>query len=182
MFVRCVLACALIVSGAQLSQGQARDSWLMKNYRLTGPPAPGTVQPTDPVISELRGIQSILRSILRRANSYDDYEAALAAAFQATSNAQLIGVITQRLEEQKRAATAPPAAPEQARADDGNPPYLIALKDKTITAARAYWEDGTMLNYITVKGAHVIVRLDQVDLRVTNELNRQRKMDLRSPQ
>ena len=59
---------------------------------------------------------------------------------------------------------------------------LSELKDKTITAARAYWEDGTMLNYITVKGAHVIVRLDQVDLRVTNELNRQRKMDLRLPQ
>jgi len=182
MFVRSALACVLMISAAGVSHGQCGENWLMKNYRFTGPPPAGTVTPTDPVLSELSGIQSKLRAIIRRASSDEYYEAALAAAAQASSNAQLMGVIGERLAQQPQAATAPKTASNEAASQASSPAYLIALKDQTIDIARAYWQDRDMLNYITVQGSHVIVRMDQVDFRVTNELNRQRKMDLHLPQ
>ena len=182
MFVRSALVCVLMISAAGVSRGQCGDSWLMKNYRFTGPPPAGTVIPTDPVISELSGIQSKLRAMVRRAYSDEYYDAALAAAAQASSNAQLMGVIGERLAQQPQAATAPKTASNEAASQGSNPPYLIALKDLTIDIALAYWQDRDMLNYITVQGSHVIVRMDQVDFRVTNELNRQRKMNLHLPQ
>jgi hypothetical protein len=58
---------------------------------------------------------------------------------------------------------------------------LIALKDKTIDAATSYWVEGLVLNYITLQGAHVIVRLDLVDRSFSRELNRQRRLEFRVP-
>ena len=41
--------------------------------------------------------------------------------------------------------------------------FLIALKDKTINTASSYFVDGRMLNYTTLQGVHMIVRMDLVD-------------------
>jgi hypothetical protein len=59
---------------------------------------------------------------------------------------------------------------------------LIALKDKTINAASSYWPDGSMLNYVTLQGMHVIVRLDLVDRGLSRDLNRQRNVEFRLPE
>jgi len=180
MFVRYALVCAL---AAGLSRGQSSlpsDDWLMKNYHFTGPPPAGTVRPVDPVISELWRIQNTVRAILRKANLQEDYEAALAAAAQATANAQLIGALTERQQQQgERAAM---TASDEAKSETSGPVYLIALKDKSIAAATSYWVDGSMLNYITLQGSHMIVRLDLVDRNLSSELNRQRKVEFHLPQ
>jgi hypothetical protein len=147
----------------------------MKNYRFTGPPKPGTVKPTDPVVADLESIQSLVESIMRRAKLDEDYGTALAAASQAAANAQIIGNIRTRLE----AAAAAEAAAESAKVP---PLFWIALKDRTIAAAVAYWVDGSMLNYIDRNGAHVQVRLDLVDRRVSVELNRAQGVDFRLPE
>jgi hypothetical protein len=175
-----VLAYAVFTLSGGISWAQSsepHDAWLMKNYRFTGPPPAGTVRPTDPVLAELREIQNTVMAILRKANfgEYPDYAAALAAAAQAAANAQLIGAITECLQStQTMAASAEPKSDA--------PPYLIAFKDRTLEAATAYWVDGSMLNYMTLTGAHVQVRLGLVDRRLSTELNRQRKLEFRLPE
>jgi hypothetical protein len=155
---------------------EARDAWLMKNYRFTGPPKPGEVKVTDPVVADLQSIQSLIEGIMRRARLDEDYGTALAAASQAAANAQIIGNIQARL----KAAASAKAAAEEAKATP--PLYWIALKDHAITAATAYWIDGSMLNYIDRNGAHVQVRMDLVDRRVTIELNRAQGVDFHLPE
>jgi hypothetical protein len=39
-----------------------------------------------------------------------------------------------------------------------------------------------MLNYLTLQGMHVIVRLDLVDRGLSRDLNRQRNLELRLPE
>jgi VWFA-related protein len=152
-------------------------SWLMRNYRFTGPPSAGELRAraTDPIILELQQIQNTVLAILRKTDFAKDYEAALAASAQATVNAQLIGSLTERQHSQEtgRVAAAEMQSPP--------PIYLIALKDKTIDAATSYWVEGLVLNYITLQGAHVIVRLDLVDGSFSIELNHQRGLEFRIP-
>jgi hypothetical protein len=175
-FVCMVLAVSVGVSHAQSSE--PRDAWLMKNYRFTGPPAPGSIEPMDPVVAELRQIQNTLLSILRKTDFGKDYEAALAAADQATATAQLIGTITERLE----SAAAAKTMADEARANASTPIYAIAFKDHTIEAATAYWTDGLMLHYMTRQGAHVQVRLDLVDRDLSTRLNRANNLEFRLPE
>jgi hypothetical protein len=173
------LVCLAGTYGAGRSRAQSsevRDAWLMKNYRFTGPPKPGEVKPVDPVVAELESIQSLVESIMRRAKLDEDYGTALVAASQAAANAQVIGNIRTRLEAAENAR----AAAEEAK---GPPPlFWIALKDRTISAATAYWIDRAMLNYIDRNGAHVQVRLDLVDRRVSIELNRAQNVEFRLPE
>jgi hypothetical protein len=178
-----VLVSMIGVCRAQLPP--AHDAWLMQNYRFTGPPPPGEVRPVVDPLSEINEVQSTLRLIMRRAEFDRDYEAALAAAAQATANAQLIGAIIEHRQavQASQAAQTGPAA--KSAAEEAEPPaqfFLIALKDKTINAAAAYWVDGPMLNYITQQGVHVIVRLDLVDRGLSRELNRQRNVEFRLPE
>jgi hypothetical protein len=42
--------------------------------------------------------------------------------------------------------------------------------------------DGAMLNYITLQGSHVIVRLSLVDHSLSRDLNRQRNVEFRLPE
>jgi VWFA-related protein len=150
-------------------------SWLIQNYRFTGPPPASELRAIDPVVFQLRQIQNTVLAILRKTDFAKDYETALAAAAQATANAQLIGSLTERqhpLTTEKTDTTALEPTP---------PIYLIALKDKTIDAATSYWVEGLVLNYITLQGAHVIVRLDLVDRSFSRELNRQRGLEFRVP-
>ena len=176
-----VLACAIIAAAGTVSRAQSsrpNDGWLMQNYRFTGPPAPGSIEPMDPVVAQLREIQNTLLSILRKTDYFEDYEGLLAFAGQATATAQLIGSITAQLQsaaEARTAAQQPPPAP-------ATPAYSIALKDHTIEAATAYWTDGLMLHYLTRQGAHVQVRLDLVDRNLSTKLNRAQNLDFNLPE
>ena len=157
----------------------AHDPWFTQNYRFAGPPPPGELKSVDPVLTELREIQSKVMTILRRAKLERDYEAALAAAAQAVANAQLIGAMTER----QQAAQAGELA--KSATDEVQSPaqfFLIALKDGTVNAVTSYWVDGLMLNYITLPGAHVMVRLDLVDIGLSRDLNRQRNVEFRLPE
>jgi len=176
MIVRFVLGCAVLLLTAGVSPAQVLghgDNWLTQNYHFTGPPAPGEIRPTPPAIAELQEIQNTLLAILRKANFSGDYEAALAAAAQATANVQLRGAL---------AGGQPSPQPHNTVGDETlpkSPVYLIALKDRSIQAATSYWADGTMLHYITLQGAHEQVRMDLVDRGVSSELNRPRKLEPR---
>jgi hypothetical protein len=170
--------CAILALTAGLLQAQspeARDAWLMKNYRFTGPPATGSIKPVDPVVSELRQIQNALLSIMRKADFAEDYETALAAADQATATAQLLGTITKRLETAAKTSDGDP------NANASTPLYALAFKDRTIELATCYWTDGLMFHYMTRQGAHVQVRLDLLDRDLTRKLNRGTNLDFRLP-
>src|SRR5579872_3284913 len=172
MSTRLVVVCAVfaLVSGVGRAQSSdPKESWLMQNYRFTGPPPPGEIRATDPVESDLKEIQNTLLSILRKANFAGDYDAALAAAAQAAANAQLLGAMAQQRQPAPRPQTT--ATPE---VKPDAPIYLIAFKDRTIEAASSYWVDRAMLHCITLQGAHEQVRLDLVDRQASAELNRRR--------
>jgi hypothetical protein len=172
--------CACMLAFAALAMAQApagHDAWLMKNYHFTGPPRAASLTPVDPVVSELRQIQGTLTSIMRKADFVGDWETAIIAASQAASNAQLMGVISERLQES--AAAAQKTAEAQPAAS--SPIYSIALKDRTIDSAIAWWVDGLMLHYLTPRGAHVQVRLDLVDRDLTARINRARNLELILP-
>jgi hypothetical protein len=181
MSARYFVVCAVFVVTAGISQAQSsasHNSWLMQNYRFTGPPRPGATPPVDPVVAQLQEIQNTTMAILRKANFDGDYEAALAAASQAVSNAQLIGVITERLhagQVNKTSSTSSEESPQPAI-------YLIALQDRTIQAATSFWTDGKMLHCITLEGAHEQIRLDLVDRRVSTELNHRRNVEFQLPE
>ena len=166
----------------------AHDAWLMQNYRFTGPPPPGEARPAVDPLSEIRQVQSTVRFIMRQAEFEGDYEAALVASAQAVANAQLMGAIVEHRQAVQAAQAAQASQAVQAAkaaAEETQPPapyFLIAMKDKTINAAAAYWVDGPMLNYVTQQGVHVIVRLDLVDRALSRELNRQRNVEFRLPE
>jgi hypothetical protein len=166
-----LFACCGGASWAQCHQ--SRDAWLMENYRFTGPPPPGSIAPTDPVVSELRQIQNTLLSIMRTAQFDQDYGLALAAAAQATELAPMIGAITQRVD----TAAVAKASTERAKLEAAGPTFSIVLKDHTVSAATSYWTDGMMLHYITPSGAHIQVRLDLVDRELTVKLNRAKQLE-----
>jgi hypothetical protein len=168
MYVSSLVCIAAALSGGVLlaQTPQPRDAWLMQNYHFTGPPAPGSIPAADPVVSNLRQIQGMLLSIMRKADYAEDWETAMAAGEQAAAVSQLIGGINQRIESASAAKT------EEAKAVASAPVYSIAFKDHTVETATAYWIDGPMLHYITRQGAHVQVRLDLVDRDLTIRLNR----------
>jgi hypothetical protein len=60
--------------------------------------------------------------------------------------------------------------------------YLIAFKDHTIYSAVAYYTDGDTLHYFTAGNVHNQVSLSLVDRALTEQLNRQRNVDVRLPQ
>jgi len=180
VFATCLLIAAPGISHAQ--SPAARDSWLMQNYRFTGPPPPGSVRPTDPVVSELQRIQDAVTSIMRHAKSTEDYETALAAAAQASANAQLIGAVREHLEATaaaKASADAAKTSADEAKSEMPSPTYLIALQDHTVETATRLWSDGRMLHYLTRQGAHVQVRLDLVDIDLSARLNREINLEFR---
>jgi len=183
-WIRYAVAGLILIPLIGVSRAQsppAHDAWFMQNYRFAGPPPPGELKSVDPVLSELREIQSKVLTILRRAKLERDYEAALAAAAQAVANAQLIGAMTER---QQVAQAAQAGELAKSATDEAQSPeqfFLIALKDRTINAVTSYWVDGLMLNYITLPGAHVMVRLDLVDIGLSRDLNRQRNVEFHLP-
>jgi hypothetical protein len=57
--------------------------------------------------------------------------------------------------------------------------YLIAFKDNTIYSAVAYWVEGDTLHYITSGNVRNQVSLDLVDTRLTEQLNKDRNVQVR---
>lgn len=55
--------------------------------------------------------------------------------------------------------------------------YLIAYRDGSIYATLAYWIEGDTLNYITAQGAHNRASLDLIDRALSEQLNRERRVD-----
>jgi hypothetical protein len=137
----------------------------------------------DPALNQIREAQSTLRAIMHQAKFEEDYESAIIAAAQVVSNAQLMGAITERQEAAQAAQTAKPNT-QQASAPPlpPSPLFLIALKDKTINTATSYYVDGRMLNYTTLQGVHMIVRMDLVDSALTRDLNRRQNIELHLPE
>src|SRR4051812_4683195 len=98
MLTRSFLFCVAVLATAGVSMAQtseARDGWLMRNYRFTGPTAGGETPAADPG-AELEDIQRTVLAILRKSNYERDYEAALAAAAQAAANVQLKAAMAER--------------------------------------------------------------------------------------
>jgi len=60
--------------------------------------------------------------------------------------------------------------------------YLIAFKDHTVYSAVAYYTEGDTLHYFTSGNIHNQVSLSLVDRPLTEQLNRQRSVDVRLPQ
>ena len=149
------------------------DAWLMRNYHFAPPPPPGQIQPVLPVVGQLKEVQMTNLNILRKANLYDDFEAALAASAQATQTAQLLGLITGQLTLQ--AAPQPQSQTKPSSMEQRGSPaqiYLVAVQDGTIQPASAVWADTLMLHYTTLQGGHEQIRLDRVDWKLSAELNR----------
>ena len=74
-------------------------------------------------------------------------------------------------------------APSNA-ADSGAPEasyYLIAFKDHTIYSAVAYYVEGDTLHYFTEGNVHNQVSVSLVDRQLTEQLNRERNVDVRLP-
>jgi hypothetical protein len=58
---------------------------------------------------------------------------------------------------------------------------LIAFKDHTIYSAVAYYVEGDTLHYFTEGNVHNQVSVSLVDRQLTEQLNRERNVDVRLP-
>jgi hypothetical protein len=74
---------------------------------------------------------------------------------------------------------APQAGPDTAATTGEAPYYLIAFKDHTIYSAIAYYVEGDTLHYFTAGNVHNQVSLSLVDQALTEQLNRERNVDVR---
>ncbi len=175
-------AAGLGLLGLGALPAQSRDAWLMQNYRFTGPPAPGSVQPSDPVLSEMWRIQNDMRFIMWRAKQDEDYPDALWALGQMSGNVQAIGAFMEHEDAVASAKRLAAQAQAQAKANAQPPLYLIAFKDHTIAAVTRYWTDGPILHYVTSDGTHVQKQLDSVDRTLSARLNRESHLEFHLPE
>jgi hypothetical protein len=74
-----------------------------------------------------------------------------------------------------------PAVSGGSGTSSASPIYLFAFKDHSIRAAAAYWVDGTTLHYVTLEHESRQVPLDSVDRELSNQLNRERRVQLSLP-
>jgi hypothetical protein len=59
--------------------------------------------------------------------------------------------------------------------------YLIAFNDHTIQAATAYKVEGDQIHWITREGQEMQAPLASVDIRYSQQINRDRHVDFRIP-
>jgi hypothetical protein len=160
----------LMLAGGCLAGADRWDfgaPWLAQNYRHATSVAPGATKID--VLGDWRDVQGTTLAILRKANSAGDFQAALAAAWQAALNLQALASLSGRGGGANAAATASPL-------------YLIAMKDQTIRAAIAWRVEGSVLRYVSREGKQEQVSLDAVDRDLTRELNRQRGVEFALPE
>jgi len=70
---------------------------------------------------------------------------------------------------------------EDTSAEDNTNYYLIAFKDHSIYSAFAYWVEGDTLHYVTPQRVHNQVSLSLVDRALTDQLNRDRNLQVKLP-
>jgi hypothetical protein len=70
---------------------------------------------------------------------------------------------------------------DDASAEDNTSYYLIAFKDHSIYSAFAYWVEGDTLHYVTAQRVHNQASLSLVDRELTNQLNRDRNLQVKLP-
>lgn len=80
-----------------------------------------------------------------------------------------------------RVYEAPGRQPVDSSAEDSTNYYLIAFKDHSIYSAFAYWVEGDTLHYVTPQRVHNQSSLSLVDRELTDQLNRDRKMQVKLP-
>jgi len=73
-------------------------------------------------------------------------------------------------------ASRQPSAPAQA-SDQQPTIYLIALKTGTIYPALGYWTEQDRLHFITLRGEHQQIPIEQLDRPLTEKLNRERGLE-----
>jgi hypothetical protein len=76
--------------------------------------------------------------------------------------------------------TQPQATTSQAPGPQGNY-YLIAFTDHSIQAATAYKVDGNQFHWIALDGSEKQAPLSTVDIPFSQQINRERNVDLRIP-
>jgi hypothetical protein len=62
-----------------------------------------------------------------------------------------------------------------------SPVYLIATTDSVVWAALAYWVEDDVLHFVTSKGERRQIPFSQLDRPLTEQLNRERNVELRLP-
>jgi len=62
-----------------------------------------------------------------------------------------------------------------------SPVYLIATTDSVVWAALAYWIEDDVLHFVTSKNERKQIPLSQIDRPLTEQLNRERNIELRLP-
>jgi len=74
-----------------------------------------------------------------------------------------------------------PSNPDPPRREAADKPtvYLIAMHSGAVYAAYAYWVEGDTLHYITTKHSHNRASIDLVDLKLSEQLNRERSVEFR---
>lgn len=75
--------------------------------------------------------------------------------------------------------TAPSGSASSAAA---SPIYLIAMKDGVIRAAASYWVNGQTLHYVTMEHLEKQVPLSEIDRGLSQQLNRERRVQFQLPQ
>jgi hypothetical protein len=79
-----------------------------------------------------------------------------------------------------RTYQAPSNAPAES-SDGDSVVFFIALKDRSVYTAAAYWVDGETLHYITPRGKHNQTSLALVDRDLSARLNEGQKVDFQLP-
>jgi hypothetical protein len=67
-------------------------------------------------------------------------------------------------------------------AASASPIYLIAMKDGVIRAAASYWVNGQSLHYVTMEHQEKQVPLGEIDRAMSQQLNRERRVQFQLPQ
>ncbi len=71
--------------------------------------------------------------------------------------------------------------PSGGTAQGASPVYLIAFNDHNIRAAQAYWVDGQVLHYVTLQHEEKQVALNEVDRKLSSQLNSERHVAFQLP-
>ena len=141
------------------NNGPQRPSFLDRAWRPD--PRPPVYRPpttaSEQVLRQLDDVQARTFSILRKAEDSGDLPTALEAAWQLRANTELIYA----LRTQTRAST---------EFQSSSPIMVLAFKDGSIRAVRAYWIEGGSLHFITMEGAKETISADQLDRQLTLEL------------
>jgi hypothetical protein len=86
--------------------------------------------------------------------------------------------LARRAERTEPAETPAAAETRQPTRDSGRSPiYLVALNESSIWAVRAYWTEGPVLHFLTLKNERKQVPLSQVDRALSEQLNSERGVE-----